>query len=460
MARRLTYSRSMLAAACALLLGALGSPGAGAAARATAADDRLSGTARADVLAGRGGDDVLAGRGGADRLSGGRGNDVLRGGGGRDRLSGGPGDDRLSGDAGADVLDGGPGRDRIGARDGARDRIACGPGRDTAILDAIDRARGCEIVRRPVVAPVTQQAPAGQAPSAPVPGPTGPPGGVDPPPPPDPDPDPPPPDTTPQLLAAGDIADCTPASEATAKLLDELPGTVTPLGDTVQNYGTAEEFANCYEPTWGRHKWRTRPAVGNHEYDVDGALPYYAYFGDRAGDPSKGYYSYDLGAWHVVVLNSNCAEVGGCNEGSPQITWLRADLAAGRSACTAAYWHSPRFSSGKRHGSDLNMRTFWQVLYENSADLVLNGHDHNYERFAPQTPDGDPDPTDGIRQFVVGTGGRFLRPVQTTPEPNSEAIDNATFGVLRVELLEWGYSWKFMPAAPGTFTDSGTAACH
>lgn len=248
--------------------------------------------------------------------------------------------------------------------------------------------------------------------------------------------------------------------EETAALLDDLPGTVATLGDTVYETGSSEDFTNCYDPTWGRHKYRTRPAIGNHEYETDGAYPYFSYFGDAAGDPHMGYYSYDLGDWHIVVLNSQCAQIGGCDEESPQVAWLRADLAEHPSLCTGAYFHDPRFSSGMKHGSDLNMRTFWQVLYEHGVEFVMSGNDHHYERFGLQTPDGDADPTDGIRQFVVGTGGRFLRPVQTTPEPNSEAIDNTTNGILRVGLHEYTYDWDFIPIAGNTYTDSGTAYCH
>ncbi len=170
-----------------------------------------------------------------------------------------------------------------------------------------------------------------------------------------------------------------------------------------------------------------------------------------------------------MVLNSTCGEIS-CAEGSPQVEWLKADLAANPAQCTAAYFHVPRFSSGEKHGSDARTRAFWQALYEHGAELVMSGNDHDYERFAPQTPDGFADPVDGIRQFVVGTGGRFLRPVSAKPEPNSEALSNTTpedatpndwsFGILRVELMSWGYNWEFIPAAGGTFTDSGTTACH
>jgi hypothetical protein len=274
------------------------------------------------------------------------------------------------------------------------------------------------------------------------------------------DPPPPPPDDYPQLLAAGDIADCTAPAEQTATLLDALRGTVTPLGDTAYPTGSYEDFANCYDPTWGRHKHRTRPAVGSHEYDTPGALPYWDYFGEAAGEAGKGWYSYEVGSWHVVVLNSACAEVGGCGTDSPQLEWLRADLEANPAQCTAAYWHIPRFSSGKKHGDDLSLVPFWQILYEHGVEFVMGGNDHHYERFAPQTPYGDLDPTDGIRQFVVGTGGRFLRPMSDTPSSNSEARADTTHGILRVGLLEDSYEWEFVPVEGGLYTDSGSTACH
>jgi hypothetical protein len=274
------------------------------------------------------------------------------------------------------------------------------------------------------------------------------------------DPPPPPPDDYPQLLAAGDIADCTPGAELTAKLLDNLRGTVTPLGDTAYDHGTAEEFTNCYDPTWGRHKHRTRPTIGSHEYDTAGAAPYWDYFGAAAGESGEGWYSYDLGTWHVIVLNGRCDQAGGCGEGSPQVEWLRADLAANPSRCIAAYWDTPRYSSGKFHGDDRAFVPIWQILYAYGAEFVMGGNDHHYERFAPQTPFGDLDPANGIRQFVAGTGGRFLRPVTSIPSPASEARNDTTHGILRVGLLESSYEWEFIPVEGGTFTDSGTSPCH
>jgi len=263
------------------------------------------------------------------------------------------------------------------------------------------------------------------------------------------------------LVGAGDIAGCNnlpEGAEATAKLLDAIPGTVFGAGDFALEDGSPEQFADCYEPTWGRHKARTRPALGNHDYHTKGASGYFQYFGKAAGDPAKGYYSYDLGAWHVVAVNSNCSEIGGCGAGSAQERWLREDLAAHPAPCTLAYWHHPLFTSG-RHGNDYEMKPIWQALYEGGAEIVINGHDHDYERFAPQDPDGRADSARGIREFVVGTGGRSLRTFKT-PVPNSEIRSSDAFGVIKLTLRPSGYDWKFVPVAGKTFTDSGSGACH
>jgi acid phosphatase type 7 len=264
----------------------------------------------------------------------------------------------------------------------------------------------------------------------------------------------------PVLVGAGDIADCKVLSPAarTAVLLDHIEGTVFTLGDDAYESGTPREFAECYGPTWGRHKARTRPVVGNHEYETSFARGYYDYFGAAAGDPTKGYYSYDLGAWHVVVINSNCGQVGGCGAESPQVAWLREDLAKHPAPCTAAMWHHPRYSSAE-HGDDRTMRTIWQTLYDANADVVLSGHDHDYERFAPQDADSKADPSRGIRQFVVGTGGRELYPWKHA-DPNSEVKNNQTFGVLRLTLHADGYDWEFIPVDDQTFRDHGSAKCH
>jgi acid phosphatase type 7 len=265
------------------------------------------------------------------------------------------------------------------------------------------------------------------------------------------------------LVGAGDIADCANlrGAEATAKLLDRIPGTVFTVGDVVYPRGSDSDFANCYEKTWGRHKARTRPAIGNHEYGTKDATGYFRYFGAAAGEPGKGYYSYDLGAWHIVVINSNCARVGGCEAGSPQEQWLRSDLAAHRSSCTLAYWHHPLFSSGffPGHAMRPEMRAIWQALYEVGAEIVVNGHEHNYERFGPQDPNGEPDDRRGIREFVVGTGGKNNTPLGA-PIANSEVQNDRTFGVLELTLRPDGYDWRFIPITGKMFTDSGSSTCH
>ena len=197
------------------------------------------------------------------------------------------------------------------------------------------------------------------------------------------------------------------------------------------------------------------PSAGNHEYNTAGATGYYGYFGTAAGDPAKGYYSYDLGDWHIVVLNSNISFI----DASAQLTWLSADLSASTKSCTLAYWHHPRFSSGSGHGNNAAMQPFWDALYAADADVVLNGHDHDYERFAPQTPTGVADSQRGIREFVVGTGGRALYALGTL-RANSQMFNASTFGVLKLTLSAGTYSWQFIPVAGQTFTDSGTASCH
>ena len=265
------------------------------------------------------------------------------------------------------------------------------------------------------------------------------------------------------LAGAGDIADCDETSYATAALLDQTfpegtEGIVFTTGDNAYSDGTPQEFAECYDPTWGRYKARTRPAVGNHEFGTDGASGYYSYFGPAAGDPAEGYYSYEAGPWHVVVLNSECDEVGGCGEGSPQQRWLLQDLASASSACTLAYWHHPLFSSGS-HGGEDEVLPLFETLYGFGAELVLNGHDHDYERFAPQDPYGVADPETGIRQIVVGTGGKSLRGFETIVA-NSEARSSDAYGILRLQLYVDGYEWEFEPVPGATFTDTGTAACH
>ena len=271
---------------------------------------------------------------------------------------------------------------------------------------------------------------------------------------------PPPGGTDPVLVGAGDIARCSDlaGAEATAKLLDGIPGTVYTTGDNAYESGTAREFADCYGPTWGRHKARTRPSPGNHEYYTAGASGYFGYFGAAAGDPSRGYYSYDLGEWHIVSLNSTCEKVGGCEATSPMVRWLEQDLAANPRSCTLAYFHDPLFSSGA-HGNQVKMRPTWDALYAAGADVVLNGHDHHYERFAPQSPSGTADASRGIREFIVGSGGGAHYGI-TSVRPNSQVRNTDTYGVLKLTLHPNGYDWQFVPEAGKTFTDSGTTSCH
>jgi len=232
---------------------------------------------------------------------------------------------------------------------------------------------------------------------------------------------------------------------------------VLTLGDAQYENGTYSKFLASYRRSWGRVKSNTRPAPGNHEYESSGATGYYRYFGVAAGDPTKGYYSFDIGPWHVIALNSNCSFVAGCDVGSPQERWLRDDLAAHPADCTLAYWHHPRFSSGP-HGSDTAYTALWSALYDAGVDVVLAGHDHDYERFAPQSPGGVRDLAHGIREFVVGTGGKELRPFSTV-RANSEVRDATSLGVLELTLGGHAYAWRFRPAV-GSFTDSGSAHCH
>lgn len=279
----------------------------------------------------------------------------------------------------------------------------------------------------------------------------------------------------PILVGAGDIAKCGPRlqnAEKTATLIDQVVAeasrgdppsrvVVFTLGDTVYPHGKPREYAQCYDVTWGRHKERTRPAIGNHEYETDGGRPFFEYFGPRAGPPGEGYYSYDVGAWHVVALNSVCRSVGGCGPGSPQYEWLKRDLQDNAKRCTLAYLHHPLWSSGG-HGRHEKVRPMYELLYQFGAELALSGHDHHYQRFAPQNPAGELEPQRGIRQFVVGTGGRggrwYVRD-KPRPTPNAEAATGAVIGVLKLVLKPDSYQWEFL-SADGSFEDAGEASCH
>lgn len=267
------------------------------------------------------------------------------------------------------------------------------------------------------------------------------------------------------IYAAGDIADCRnllPAETAAAKtagliaagLARHKDAAVLTLGDNAYPVGLPMEFSNCYQPTWGQFKKNTYPSPGNHDYYTPEAIGYYAYFGDAAGSARRGYYSTELGSWHVISLNSNLQP----EEHQAQLAWLKEDVAQHKKPCTLAYWHHPLTSSGG-HGDNEQMLDVWQVLQEAGADVVLASHDHDYERFAPLDAHRQKDEVHGIRQFVVGTGGARLSPLGIR-QPFSEVSDNSTHGVLRLDLKKTGYEWEFLPVADSGFSDRGAALCH
>jgi chitodextrinase len=269
--------------------------------------------------------------------------------------------------------------------------------------------------------------------------------------------------------AAGDIA-CDPSSntptthscqeKATSDLLLTMsPSAVLALGDDQYTVGALSAFQQVYGPTWGRLLSITHPVPGNHEYGTSGAAGYFDYFGSAAGPSTRGYYSYDLGSWHLIALDSECSYIGGCGNGSPEETWLRQDLAAHPGVCTLAYWHRPRFSSSSSTPSSTTYIPFWTDLFNAGADLVLNGHAHDYELFDPQDPGALANPTNGVREIIVGTGGDGFQTMGAAL-PNSVVRNNSTFGVLKLTLDSGSYSWQFEPIAGSTFTDSGSAPCH
>jgi acid phosphatase type 7 len=274
------------------------------------------------------------------------------------------------------------------------------------------------------------------------------------------------------VVAAGDIA-CDPTSasyhnglgdpthcqmKATSDLVASIhPNDVLVLGDNQYEAGNLKKYQQSYGPTWGRFKDITYPIPGNHDYETTNAAGYFAYFGTAAGDPTKGYYSFDIGAWHVVALNSQCKRIGGCQAGSPEEQWLKADLASHPAMCTLAMWHMPEFDSGDYPSTAF--LAFWTDLYNAGADVILNGHSHLYERFAPQTPNGALDTTHGIRQFTAGTGGDDHSSINKI-KPNSQARNATDFGVLKLTLHASSYDWQFIPIAGEAFTDSGSAGCH
>jgi hypothetical protein len=274
---------------------------------------------------------------------------------------------------------------------------------------------------------------------------------------------PPPPLPAEVILAAGNIAKCgVTDDDATASLLDNLPGTIFVLGDNAFPHGTTEDYATCYEPTWGRHKARTYAMLGNHEYDTGAATASFDYFGDRIGPRDLGYYSFDLGNWHIIVLNVNDFTVDSlvAFSGTAQDRWLQADLAANRKECTLAMWHSPRFFSSDTLGwtSNRYVTPVWDRLYAAGVDVVVNGQQHQYERFPPLTPKGVRDDAKGIRQFNAGTGGESSEMPVAIAE-HSEALTDA-YGVLEMTLDYGTYSWEFIPIVPGQFSDAGTGTCH
>jgi len=259
---------------------------------------------------------------------------------------------------------------------------------------------------------------------------------------------------------AGDIASCAwKKDSATARLVDSLPGIVMTAGDNAYQTGTNQQFRDCYAPTWGRFLERTRPTPGNHDWVTAGASGYFRYFGDRAGPAGRGYYAFDAGAWRIYALTSDCAAVGGCRKGSKQHTWLKEDLSSHPRDCVLAVWHQPRFSSGP-HGNSARPIALLQRLYRSGADVVVNAHDHLYERFAPARPDGALDREYGVRQITAGTGGGPLYGFSQPFAPNSKARGSSSHGVLRLVLEPDGYTWEFLPVAGGTFTDEGAGDCH
>jgi hypothetical protein len=262
------------------------------------------------------------------------------------------------------------------------------------------------------------------------------------------------------LSGAGDISYCGEndlADELTAMLLERYPeASIFTAGDNVQGVGAWAEYVNCFGPTWGRFIYRIHPSPGNHDYYTDNGANYYAFFGDAAGPANLGYYSYDLGDWHIVALNGNCDYVG-CGKNSPQAEWLRADLQASDKRCTLLYWHQPRWSSGIAHGSG-SMSVLWRIAAQMGAEVVINGHDHDYERFTPMDGEGTPD-TNGLREFVVGTGGAPLREFGEI-EHGSEVRDHSSWGLIKFLLYPDHYEWEFVPVEGGVFQDSGSDVCH
>ena len=266
------------------------------------------------------------------------------------------------------------------------------------------------------------------------------------------------------LIGAGDIVNCDGAgAKATTNLLAQFPGaTIFTAGDNVDHLGTPKEFANCFGTTWGQFKARIHPAIGEMEYNMKNppAYAYFDYFGAAAGTAGQGWYSYDLGGWHIVVLNSECSRVGGCEAGSVQEKWLKADLAANPTQCSMAVWHSPRFYAALAQGLPA-FKDIWQDLYDAGVELVVNAHLHYYMRYAPMDPNGQLDEAKGIQEFIVGTGGAIpLFKGAPSCTGNCQVINNTTFGVIKLTLHPDSYDWAFLPEPGKTFNDGGSRACH
>ena len=260
------------------------------------------------------------------------------------------------------------------------------------------------------------------------------------------------------LVGAGDVGNCDNDSgrhaQETGRLLDKIDGTVFVAGDAAYLHGNAAEFAGCFDPAWGRHKARMRPSPGNHEYVTPGATAYFDYFGGNAGAAGLGFYSYNLGAWHVVSLNSSAPAAAG----SEQYVWLQGDLAINRDArCTLAYFHFPRFTSGTTRDG-LAMIDIWRLLYNSGVDVVVSAHHHGYERFDPQDADGLPNPASGVREFVAGSGGAPLYPFMGIAPNSAQRI--SAYGVLKLTLRNDDYDWEFIEAGTEALLDRGTAVCH
>ncbi len=252
------------------------------------------------------------------------------------------------------------------------------------------------------------------------------------------------------LVGAGDIASCAYTTDtATSKLLDSISGTVFTTGDNTYPDGTYAQYRDCYHPTWGRHKSRTKPVPGNHEYNTSGASGYFQYFSN-----ARSYYAYNLGDWRIYALNSNIS----VSSDSAQVRWLKNDLAENPKNCVLAYWHHPRWSSGSRYGNNSKYQTLWKTLYDAGAELVLNGHEHNYERFKQMNASGSA-ASQGLREIIVGTGGSGLYGFGSI-RSTSEVRNSSTHGVLKLTLGSTSYSWQFIPVAGRSFRDSGTTSCH